>query len=228
MTARRLAAGLLLLGALPAGAVETGSTSGHLLDVGIVPYVQDSDRGGAKLEARLNLAKSDPASALYVTASVGLGSWYFTRKPTGFGKALDIVLVVPWIIKTVSGDYKRKEGNYTEWKTTQHFGDFGLAAGLGGWLLGGGITVVGYDVAVDKLVNGDPYHGMLSGNAWGGYGLVGRQFPIGPWFLDLSAGYKQTRGTAKVTVTNAAGATSIAPVRPIYGPYGSIGLRYRF
>lgn len=222
---RRTVALLGLLAATPAGAAEGG---GHLIDIGVVPYVQDGDRGGVSVQARLNIARSDPKAALYVTAAGGLGSWYFTRKPTGVGKAIDAILVVPWIIKTISGDYKRQEGNYTEWKATQTFGDFGLAAGFGRWLLGGGITVVKYDVDVLKKINADPYRGEDTGNAWGGYGQLGLQQPIGPWFLDLMAGYKQTRGTAKITVKNAAGAPNIAPIRPIYGPYGSLALRYRF
>lgn len=224
MTAIRPA---LMLALLAPGALASDA-GGYRFDVGVVPYVEDSDRGGMKVEGRLNLAKSEPTAALYLTAAGGVGSWAFTRKPTGAGKALDVILVVPWIVKTISGDYKRQEGNYTEWKTKQTFGDFGMAAGFGRTLLAGGITVVSYDVDVLKLINADPYRGSKTGHAWGGYAQIGTQLPIGPWFLDFSGGYRQTRGTAKVTVANAAGATNIAPVRPIWGPYGSIGLRFRF
>ncbi len=222
-----LAAGMVLA-ALAGHPAVAGEAGGHLLDVGVVPYVQDSDRGGVKVEGRLNLAKSDPEAALYLTVGGGMGSWYFTRKPKGIGKALDVVLVVPWVYKTLTGGYKRKEDNFTEWKTRQTFADIGMAAGFGKWLLGGGITVVSFDTDVFKKINGDPYTGAGTGTTWGGYGQLGWQVPIGPWFLDISGGYRQTRGTAKITVTNAAGATNVAPVRPIWGPYGSIGLRYRF
>ncbi|MEK7475958.1 MAG: hypothetical protein AAB152_10055 [Candidatus Coatesbacteria bacterium] len=205
-----------------------GVPGGHKADVGIVAYVQDSDRGGGKIEGRWNLAPDDPEAAIYLTVAPGIGSWYYTRKPSGFGKALDAVLVVPWLYKSLTGGYKRKAGNFTEWKTDQTFLDLGMALGWHHWIFGAGVTLVSYDSTVLKLINNDPYTGGKKGSAWGGYGQAGFSFPIGKTFFDVIAGYRQTRGLVKVVTTNAGGATNVAPIRPIYGPYGNIALRLRF
>jgi hypothetical protein len=216
---------LALVAVAPAGASQPG---GHKADVGVLAVVQDSDRGGGKVEGRWNLTPTDPDAAVYACLGAGLSSWYYTHKPKGVGKAIDVVLVAPWVYNELSGNYKRKAGNYTEWKTNQTFLDVGLGAGLHTWTFGAGLTFVSYNTDVIKLINGDEYTGSGKGSAWGGYGQVGISFPIGNMFLDFIAGYRETRGTARITTTNARGATNIAPIRPILGPYGNIGLRYRF
>lgn len=221
-----VAAGLVL-----AGVVQASDPGGHIGDVGALAYVEGGDRGGGLLEGRYNLAKSDPTSALYVTGGLGTGSWLQTNAPTGLNKTMDAIFIVPWLVKTATGAYKSESDNFTEIRTQQRtFVDLGLGATVKVWNFSGGVTFMNYSMSILKRIGGVDFNSLAAttGSSWGGYIQAGLEVPIAEWFLDFTAGYRQTRGKEDVLVTNASGGTEHAMVRPVAGLYGRLGLRYRF
>lgn len=222
--------GLLAALAL-AGSAAASDPGGHVADVGALAYVEGGDRGGGMLEGRFNLASKDPTAALYVTGALGTGSWLETNQPTGMNKTLDAIFIIPWLVKTVTGAYKSEADNFTEIRTQQRiYADLGLAATVKVWNFSGGLTFVNSSMDVLKRIGGVDFNTLQSfaSHDWGGYFQAGLEIPIEAWFLDFAAGYRQTRGKQDVLVTNAAGGTEHAYVRPVDGLYGRLGLRYRF
>lgn len=194
-----------LTAAVPAGAATPG---GHLFDVGIAPYFQDTNKGGAKAEARFNLAPDDPNAALYVIGGLGVGKW---SDKTGSVLA-----------------YLNSAENYTKWTTTQRtWSDLGLGFTYGIYTVSGGLMVVSYDTDIEKKLDGTVYTGSKDGSRWGGWFQAGWEYGIGHWLVDLMAGYRQTRDVLSVDVKSASGATKVAQFRPVRGLYLSAALRYR-
>jgi hypothetical protein len=215
----------VIWGGTPALAREAG---GHRLDIGVAPYVQAGDRGGGKAEIRYNLAPGESSAALYATFGGGLGSWFQSRRPTGLSKLVDAIFVVPWLFKTLTGEYEERKENFTEVRTRQNYYlDLGLGVAVGTFNIQGGVTFVDWRADVLKAINGDPYVGSGTGFHWGGFGQMGWSIPIDRWFVDFGFGYRRTRGRPAVRTVNAFGATNDALIRPVTGLYGTFALRYR-
>jgi hypothetical protein len=200
----RTLAGIITALALagPAAASELG---GHWFDAGVIFYGQDvvsRDRGGAKAEIRLNLAPEEPDAALYLGLGVGKGSW--KQEPVSRGNQYNLVMTdQTWL------DF----GPGISWKKTTHFE--------------AGVMLVGYDTRVVRHLNGADYNNFTdkaSGSLMGGYGAVGVELPIGHWLVPLMVGYRETKGDTAVNLSNG----SVIHVKPIKGPYVSVGLRMRF
>ena len=222
---------IVLVAALASwAAVSSASdTGGHRADAGALVYMQDGNRAGMKAEVRYNLAPEETNGALYVSAGLGAGSWFETRRPSGFTKVVDAIFIFPFIIKSATGAYEEDENRWTEIRTQQSpFVDMGLGANFGIWSFGTGLTWVRFDTDVTKLRDGVYYSGSIDGTRFGGWGQTGFEIGIGRWFLDLMFGFRQTRHKIPAIVTSSAGATDVAMVRPVHGLYGLVGLRYRF
>ena len=203
-------AGIIAAAALVGPAVAS-DLGGHWFDGGVVLYGQDSDRGGAKAEVRLNLAPEEPEAAIYLGLGVGYGSW--KTKPIPTRKQTDSFNNVI-LTKQTFLDF----GPGISWKKTYH-----LAIGL---------TALSYKTDVVRHTPASDYStdpaDPANGSAWGGFGEVGYELPIGHWLACLSVGYRETRGNETTTCTNAAGSQVESKFKPIKGFYGSIGLRMRF
>jgi len=197
------------------GMAMASALGGHKADVGLLFYGEDSDRGGALIEGRWNLAPEEQDSALYVTGGLGMGSWFSSTRPS------PLFSVLP--------DWDKKKGNYTTWKSySSPFMDFGLGMTYGSYTGGVGFCLAWYDLKATKVVNGDLYSGgSASGMKPGLFIQGGKELPIGRWFLDFLIGYRETRGNVKVTMKHGTSET-IATVKPIGGAYARVGMRYRF
>ena len=194
-----------VLAAVPAGAATPG---GHFFDVGIAPYFQDTNKGGAKAEARINLAPDDPNAALYVIGGLGMGKWSDKTGP---------------ILAYFSSDE-----NYTKWTTTlKTWSDLGMGFTYNVYTVSGGLMVVSYDTDIEKKLGGDIYTGSKDGSRWGGWFQAGYEYGIGHWLVDLLAGYRQTRDVLSVEVNGPGGKKEVARFRPVRGLYLSAALRFR-
>jgi len=205
---------ILALAFLPAVALAS-ARGGHKADVGILLYGQDSDRGGAIVEGRWNLAPEEMDSALYVTGGLGIGSWYSSTRPS------HLMSILP--------DWDKKKNNSTTWTSdASPFMDFGLGLTYGNYTGGMGFCLAWYDLHASKLINGDLYSGgTASGMKPGLYIQGGWELPIGRWFLDFLVGYRETRGNVDLTMKSGSAVTT-ASVKPLAGAYARAGMRYRF
>jgi len=191
--------------AVPAAASELG---GHWFDAGVIFYGQDvvaRNRGGAKAEIRVNLAPEEPETALYLGLGVGKGSW--KQEPISKGSQYNLVMTdQTWL------DF----GPGISWKKTTHF-EFGIS-----W--------IGYDTRVVRHTTAGEYRNFAnkaSGSLMGGYGAVGVEIPIGHWLVPLMVGYRETKGdTDEVQLAGYPGPK--IHVKPIKGPFVSLGLRMKF
>ncbi len=201
---------------LAPGAAMASDPGGHRGDVGLLLYGEDTNRGGVLVEGRYNLAPEDQFAALYVLGALGTGTWLTSTKPSPAFSALP--------------SYGEKRKNFIEVKGTQAiFTDLGLGLSWDRYVGGLGVTISSYDMKVRKLIDDDEYTGgEAKGSGWGGFIYGGFEIPIGRWFVDLILGYRELRGKVKVTMKNDAGASTTADIKPVAGPYISVGLRYRF
>lgn len=205
---------VIALALLPA-VVLASDRGGHKADVGILFYGQDSDRGGAMIEGRWNLAPEEQDSALFVTSGLGMGSWYSSTRPSS------MMSILP--------DWDKKKDNYTTWRSyASPFMDFGLGITYGNYTGGIGFCLAWYDLKASKKINGDIYTGgEASGMKPGLYIQGGWEIPIGRYFLDLLVGYRETRGNVDLEMKSGS-AVATASVKPLAGAYARTGMRYRF
>jgi hypothetical protein len=204
----------MALAFLPALAVAS-ARGGHKADVGILFYGQDSDRGGALVEGRWNLAPEEQDAALFVTGALGMGSWYSSTRPS------PMMSLLP--------DWDKKKDNYTTWRSyASPFMDLGLGITYGEYTGGIGFCLATYDIKATKKINGEIYTGgEASGTKPGLYIQGGWELPIGRYFLDLLVGYRETRGDVDLTMKSGSKVTT-ASVKPLAGAYARAGMRYRF
>jgi len=207
---RRSGCALLLV--LAAGAARAeGSTANHL-DVGIVPYMMNTRYGGAKVEARVNLAPNAQDAGLYLTGGLGRGTWSDRLGP-----------FIPWF---------SNDSDYSKWKTVQKLGtDLGLAVTYRTMCFTGGVMWVNYDTDVHKHLNGTDYYAAgttgISGTAVGGWFQMGYEVPIDRWLAGVALGYRETREPLNVPVASETGAIDHVTVRPVRGLYLAVSLRFK-
>jgi len=191
---------LLVMALLPVMAAAS-DRGGHMADVGLLLYGQDSDRGGALVEGRWNLTPEELDSALYVTGGLGMGSWYSSNKPSF---------------------WQDKSDNYVAWRNLPStFMDLGLGLTYGRYTGGLGLFLQSYDLRAVKVQDTVVTYENISGSKTGLYIQGGYEIPMGKWFLDFLVGYRQTRGEVELKKINKS-------IKPVAGFYARTGMRYRF
>lgn len=190
-------------------AMAEGATANHL-DLGIVPYMMNTRYGGAKAEARVNLAPGAQDAGLYLSGGLGRGTWSDRIGP-----------FIPWF---------SSDANYSKWKTVQKLStDLGLAVTYKTTCVSGGVMWSNYSTDVHKRLNGVDYYSAapVTGTAVGGWFQIGYEVPIDRWLAGVALGYRETREPLNVPVMSTAGATDHVTVRPVRGVYLTVSLRFK-
>jgi hypothetical protein len=195
--------GLFLAG----GVAADGGVVNHL-DVGIVPYMINTHYGGAKAEARVNLAPGSDTAGLYLTGGMGRGTW-----------SDRIGAFIPWF---------SSDANYSKWKTRQKlYTDLGMAVTYKTTCVTGGLFWVNYDSDVHKHLNSTDFYAVgVSGSRMGGWLQLGYEIPIQRWLAGVAIGYRETREPVNVAVASSTGAVDHVTVRPVRGVYATVSLRF--